>query len=125
MTLPPTLFLNAIEEFNHQQFFECHETLEDLWRPLSPSVEKTFYQGIIQIAVGLHHLQHGNLTGARNLLSAGLEKLNTLDPQCPDAAWIDLSRLIGEIRRVLENLQAEPLLPFPQIYLKTTIPSQE
>ena len=44
-------FREAIDLFNHQQFFECHEVLEDLWRPLPEGSEKLFLQGLIQIAV--------------------------------------------------------------------------
>lgn len=68
-------FESAIVLFNRQAFFECHEVLEDLWRPLPPGPEKTFLQGLIQIAVGLHHLQRHNFVGARNKLQSGLEKL--------------------------------------------------
>lgn len=28
---PPPALAKGIEEFNRRQFFECHETLEELW----------------------------------------------------------------------------------------------
>lgn len=61
--------------FNGREFFACHEVLEDLWRPLEAGAEKTFLQGVLQVAVGYHHLLNGNFTGAKNKLSEGLEKL--------------------------------------------------
>jgi uncharacterized protein len=71
----------AVELFNRQEFFECHEVLEDLWRPLPPGPEKQFLQGFLQIGVGFHHLKNGNYTGAKNLLMAGLEKLDAVAAQ--------------------------------------------
>ena len=44
-------FLKGIDEFNQQFFFECHETLEEIWLE-EHGEERKFYQGIIQIAAG-------------------------------------------------------------------------
>ena len=79
-----SVFQSACELFNHQQFFECHEVLEELWGPLPPGPEKTFLQGLIQIAVGFHHLQRLNYVGAKNKLQSGLEKLET---SCNPGHW--------------------------------------
>ena len=60
-------YLHGIRLFNRAAFFEAHEALEDVWRA-APESEKKFLQGLIQIAVGLHHYGTGNLVGARSLL---------------------------------------------------------
>jgi len=66
----------AVSDFNETAFFECHEVLEELWRPMSPEQPlRTFMQGWIQVAVGFHHWQQNNAVGACNLLQAGLSKL--------------------------------------------------
>ena len=70
----PTLE-QGIALFNRREFFDCHEVLEDLWRPLPEGDEKTFLQGVLQVAVGYHHLLKGNFIGAKNKLFEGLEKL--------------------------------------------------
>ena len=44
-------FIKGIDEFNRQLFFECHETLEELWLE-ERGEDRKFYQGIIQIAAG-------------------------------------------------------------------------
>ncbi|HEY9744900.1 MAG TPA: DUF309 domain-containing protein [Oculatellaceae cyanobacterium] len=75
MAIDPIRFGEAVQLFNQGEFFECHEVLEDLWRPLPPGTEKTFLQGILQVGVGFHHWRSGNLNGARSLLEAGCEKL--------------------------------------------------
>ena len=74
------LLLHGIDLFNNRKFFECHEALEEAWLEAA-SGEKTFLQGLIQIAVALHHLGNQNRVGARRLLGAGIEKLSAFTPQ--------------------------------------------
>ena len=75
-------FRRGVEQFNARQFFEAHETWEEIWLG-SPEPEKTFLQGIIQIAAAFHHYTRGNMRGTRILLEAGLAALGALpgDPQ--------------------------------------------
>jgi predicted metal-dependent hydrolase len=68
------LFERGIEELNTGFYFECHETLEDLWTGVrGPS--RDFFQGIIQIAVGFYHLTRGNTEGAGRMLDRALARL--------------------------------------------------
>ena len=41
----------GIDEFNQGLFFECHETLEEIWQE-DHGEDRLFYQWIIQIAAG-------------------------------------------------------------------------
>ncbi|XQQ07818.1 MAG: DUF309 domain-containing protein [Leptolyngbya sp. IPPAS B-1204] len=76
--MPPE-FWQGIEEFNQQQFYACHDTLEAIWmEAIEP--QKTFYQGILQIAVALYHLGNQNFRGAIILLGRD-ESLATLPAQ--------------------------------------------
>jgi predicted metal-dependent hydrolase len=64
----------GIAEFNAGYFFECHDTLEDLWTGIrGPS--RDFFQGLIQVAVGFYHFGNGNQGGALTLLRRGLQRL--------------------------------------------------
>lgn len=67
---PSGQLLKALGEFNRSEWFECHETLEDLWSGETGEL-KPFYQGILQIAVALHHWRNGNFGGAISLLQSG------------------------------------------------------
>lgn len=71
--LPLALDQSAIL-FEAGLYFEVHERLEPLWLRAS-GVEREVVQGLIQVAVGLHHLGNGNLAGARALLHDGAAKL--------------------------------------------------
>ena len=100
-TSPPTLdpqapegFRLGIEQFNAGRFFEAHEVWEEVWLR-SPEPEKTFLQGIIQIAAAFHHYSRGNARGTRSLLEAGLGRLERF----PNAhRGIDLAALRSEAK---------------------------
>jgi predicted metal-dependent hydrolase len=64
----------GIAQFNRRDFFECHESWEQIWLP-APEPDKTFLQGIIQVACAFHHELRGNRAGAESLLRRGLEKI--------------------------------------------------
>ena len=72
-------FLKSIEEFNQQLFFECHETLEELWLE-ERGEDRRFFQGIIQIAAGYYTLQQQVPIGAVKLWRTGVEKLLPYQP---------------------------------------------
>jgi predicted metal-dependent hydrolase len=66
--------VKGIEEFNQRLFFECHETLEEIWLE-DHGEDRLFYQGLIQVAAGYYKLEQGVLIGAIKLWQRGLEKL--------------------------------------------------
>lgn len=103
---PPGQLLQSIREFNGREWFECHETVEDLWIGSEGEV-RDFYQGIIQIAVALHHWRNGNFGGAVSLLKGGAGYLRHVTGECQ---WVDVAGLIadaGKLRAALEELGKE------------------
>jgi predicted metal-dependent hydrolase len=69
-------FALGLRLFNAREFFEAHEVLEEVWRA-APAAEKKFLQGIIQIAVALHHSSRGNLAGAQSLMRRAASNLSS------------------------------------------------
>jgi predicted metal-dependent hydrolase len=67
-------FEMGIAHFNAGRFFEAHEAWEEIWLG-ETEPEKTFLQGIIQIAAAFHHYSRGNHRGMKSLLAAGITKL--------------------------------------------------
>jgi hypothetical protein len=67
-------FRKGIALFNARKYFEAHEVWEELWLA-EPEPEKTFLQGLIQLAAAWHHHRRGNMRGMQSLLAAGLAKL--------------------------------------------------
>ncbi len=68
------LLEQGVAQWNARLFFECHDTLEELWTALHDE-RREFVQGLIQLAVAFYHLGNGNRAGAVRLFERGLERL--------------------------------------------------
>jgi predicted metal-dependent hydrolase len=101
------LFAEGVALFNGVRYWHAHEAWETLWRA-APDEERDFFQGLIQIAAGLLHLQRRNLRGARNKLGEGLARLR---PYEPAHHGIFVNELIGQATRLLGELN-EGHLPY-------------
>lgn len=97
---PCSELLRAMVEFNQHDWFECHETLEELWVAETGEM-RDFYQGILQIAAALHHWRKGNFNGAVSLLARGAGYLRRVRPVC---RGFDVSGFIAETEATLEAL---------------------
>lgn len=80
--------LQALGEFNRGDWFECHETLEDLWIGSEGEI-RDFYQGALQLAVALHHWRNGNFGGAMSLLKGGQATCDRYDRSVNGWMWPD------------------------------------
>ncbi|HLO88182.1 MAG TPA: DUF309 domain-containing protein [Nostocaceae cyanobacterium] len=97
----PDEFWQGVELFNSGQFYACHDTLEALWIEATEP-EKTFYQGILQIAVGLYHMGNRNWRGAMILLGEGSNRLR----RYPDSfGGINVEDLLNQSVTLLKSLQ--------------------
>lgn len=99
---PSAELVSGIEEFNAGAWLDCHETLEDIWIS-EPGVVRDLYQGILQVAVALHHLREGNYKGAVILLGSGARLLGHVAPACQG---VDVTLLIQDTDRIREALEA-------------------
>ena len=118
---PPPELLRGIEQFNHREYFECHETLEAMWhieRDLArafarapPAGERVsrpvycddLYKGILQVGVGCYHLLRNNYRGATIKLQSGADYLEPFVPRCME---VEVAQLIAEARRLREVVVA-------------------
>lgn len=96
--------LKGIEEFNQGLFFECHETLEEIWLE-DHGEDRKFYQALIQIAAGYFKLQQNVPAGALKLWSMGLAKI---EPYRPVHLGIHVDALVDAVNQDLAELQAHP-----------------
>jgi uncharacterized protein len=120
----PQEFWQGVEEFNQGEFYACHDTLEALWME-SSEPEKTFYQGVLQIAVALYHLGNSNWRGAVILLGEGTNRLRRYQPIYSE---IDVEKLIDQSTELLTALQqsgAENIAEFVQYFQNGTYPSED
>jgi len=87
----------AVGYFNSERFWECHETLESVWRP-AVGEEKKLVQGIILVCAALVHEQRGERDVGLGIYRRAL----------PQIAWrektyhgIDVPRLRKNVERSL------------------------
>jgi predicted metal-dependent hydrolase len=92
-------FRRGVARFNARRFFEAHEVWEELWL-VEPEPEKTFLQGLIQLAAAYHHHGRGNRRGTQSLLAAGLAKLRRFPD---DHRGIALGELRAEAEKWAEE----------------------
>ena len=103
---PPAPLNKAVDQFNAGLFWECHETLEDLWL-VTPYPLRHFYQGVLKIAVGFHHSNRHNVRGCRNKLGEGLRLLKVFTPSF---LGLDTGALAVETDRWLQMVSRGPRL---------------
>ncbi len=96
---PRGLFQVGIDLFNREEFFECHEVLEEVWT-FSQQPDRWFLQALIHFAVGFYHHGRDNRNGATRQLRKGLKKLQGYVPE-----WDGLET--GKIAREVEQRLAE------------------
>ncbi|HUY27763.1 MAG TPA: DUF309 domain-containing protein [Candidatus Binataceae bacterium] len=91
-------FEDGIALFNAGRFFDCHEAWEEIWKH-SHGEDKRFYQGLIQAAVAILHVQRGNREGAAKLYAKARGKLDGFPGS-------HMGLAIAEFRRALEDFFA-------------------
>jgi predicted metal-dependent hydrolase len=95
-------FARGVREFNDGFFFECHDTLEDLWSGLRGPA-RDFLQGLIQVSVAFYHLSGGNRPGAESMLERALRRLRKYPPAY---GGLELEPHRAELRHCLARLRA-------------------
>ncbi len=87
--LPNDLMREGLALFNEGEFYKCHDALEAAWvaeqRPC-----RDLYQGILQFAIALHHIEQGNYNGADKMFRRAINKFQRLPDSCRDidVAWL-------------------------------------
>ena len=96
--------------FNSGKFFECHEAFEDVWNTLHGD-QRRWMQGVIQVAVALHHHSSGNLAGAKSLLARADAKLSDAPVEVLGISTPKLRKSVAAWRKALEIREPVPALP--------------
>jgi len=116
-------YLEGIEHFNKCDFFEAHEVWEELWAD-TQGPPRRFYQGLIQVAVCLHHFGNGNIRGAKKLYHGCRGYLEDYRPKYLD---LNLDKLLVELetccREILDSKEEFPKIEIvpdliPEIHLE-------
>ena len=89
----------GIAEFNRGLFFECHDTLEEMWAGVRGPA-RDFFQGLIQVSVAYYHLGNGNAAGAQSMMRRALTRLGRYpDRYCGFDVAAQRASLLGWLAR--------------------------
>ena len=117
----PSELLEAIEQFNAGEYWDCHETLEGIWLK-TPYPLRFFYPSIIKTAVGFHHIGRHNRHGGRVKLGDGVRLLGIFQLHY---MGVDTAHLLDDASRWLTRVEHDDApdwasldkLPKPRIAL--------
>ncbi|PQP80196.1 DUF309 domain-containing protein [Paenibacillus sp. PCH8] len=99
MSIYEPLYIDYLIYFNRDQdYFECHEVLEELWLERE---RDSLYKGLLQIAVGLYHFRNGNLRGGVMMLQSSIDLLESYPSK---TLGIELGALVQEVRDLVKEL---------------------
>src|SRR5271157_544634 len=104
MELPPGETLAYAQDLLDRGLaFNAHEVLEAAWKN-GPDDERMLWQGLAQLAVGITHVQRGNVKGAMSLLRNASNRLAHHDRSAPYA--IDAASLVNYADALIDDLEA-------------------
>ncbi len=92
----------GINLFNRGEFYRCHDVMEHLWG-FGDSEIRTFYQGLLHLAVAMYHLSRDNIRGVKTLIDSGTELLQQYRPCFRQVDIAELIEAAEKIRKDLEN----------------------
>jgi hypothetical protein len=105
--LEKKLYLEGIELFNEHEFFDAHETWEDVWH-MAYGVKHEFYQGMIQAAVALEHYRRSNPRGVANLHQSFHRRFSGVPERF---MGLNVRQFLAEMDRVLSPVTTANPLP--------------
>lgn len=73
----PLEYYEFFVSFNEGDYYTCHDLLEEMWM-----IEKSnlFLKGLLQMSVAIYHYEYGNVKGARSMMKAAHEYLQSYRP---------------------------------------------
>ena len=110
MSAPDPRWLQGVDLFNREEFFEAHEVVEDLWNE-TDGREKEFLKGFIQAAVSLEHHRRGNPNGLRSVGTTAAVYLGRADP---GAGGLDVAALLRDLDEFRARAERGENPPYPR-----------
>ena len=124
MTEYPAEYYEFFIKFNEGDYYTCHDLLEDMWMT---DKRNLFLKGLLQMSVAIYHYSYGNVKGARLMMQAAHDYLQSYRPKFWD---LDLEKVYPFLEECLgifpqsidripfENVAELPELPVLFLYLE-------
>ena len=112
----------GLDLFNAEQFWDCHEELEEHWLEASSDLEKFLYWVVIQAATVNFHYLRENFNGAHGLLTKSKKKVKRIEELTDDKMnlekildWQELTTILNNIH---ENDSLNKFIPLYEFKFK-------
>ncbi len=102
LALSPAGYLRYAQDLLDEGLaFNAHEVLEAAWKS-APESERSLWQGLAQLAVGITHIQRGNMRGAVAVLRRGAGRVG----EFREAPYeIDVAGLVRCAKALADDLE--------------------
>lgn len=101
------LFTQFITYFNeHEDYFECHEVLEEYWKEIAPKDKTHPLTAWILLATGMYHWRRGNFSGAKRSLSKSIDRIR-MNEKSVFFEGVHLQEVMKNIQHALEFANME------------------
>jgi 8-oxo-dGTP pyrophosphatase MutT (NUDIX family) len=90
----------GIRQIERGEYFEAHETLEDVWRAAEP-VDKDFFQGLVHVAVAWYQAGRGNRVGCERQLEKAARRLT---PFAPEHRGVHIGLVLRSVERARQTV---------------------
>jgi len=99
----------CVSLFNEQRYWECHETLEQIWRRQEKGDERDVQQGIILAASALVHFQKNEDKVCLGMIPRTLAKLD----KWSEGKYYSFD--VGKLKRHLREMDRTKIIVIPTI----------
>ena len=118
LELPASASLAYAQDLLNQGLaFNAHEVLEAAWKN-GPDDERSLWQGLAQLAVGVTHVQRGNVDGAVSLLRRGSDHLRETVRPAPHC--VDIDGVLSWATTLFEDLAKRSDITAPRLIPRLT-----
>lgn len=94
-------FIDFCAYFNgNQDYFECHEVLEEYWKMVAPGNKEHPLVGYIQLATGMYHWRRNNFRGASKIMKKAYDKFSSNQAH-PFFDYIDFQKLCNDCLKTI------------------------
>lgn len=112
------LFIDYLAYFNgNEDYFECHEVLEEYWKDVAPGEKLHPLVGYVQLATGMYHWRRENFDGAARILKKSIDNFKTNEGS-PFFEYIDFEHLLKAMSSLYARIKGRE--SFSQITIPLT-----
>lgn len=100
------LFIDYCAYFNgNEDYFECHEVLEEYWKAVAPGEKLHPLVGYVQLATGMYHWRRENFDGAARILKKAIDNFATNEGSS-FFEYIDFEQLLRDMSTQYARIKA-------------------